>query len=64
MRRARERTEFDRWWKDWILRRTQSRVVGEIQPSGKNGGTDLERSTDARPCNSGDLPDAESGTAQ
>ena len=50
MLKTRENTEFDRWWKDWISKRTQNPVSVEPRPSGKNLGSDVEGTAHAWPA--------------
>jgi hypothetical protein len=66
MRRTKGHPEFDRWWKDWIAKRTQTHVLVEPRSSGMNLCANLERTTDADPCNLAPYegPLGESGTTQ
>jgi hypothetical protein len=50
MLKTRENAEFDRWWKDWISKRTRKSVLVEPRASGKNLDGDVERIAHAWPA--------------
>jgi hypothetical protein len=58
MLKTKGHAEFERWWKEWVSRRTQTRIVDEPRPSGKKLELDIERTTDAASCNLAHEPDA------
>lgn len=51
--KTKEHTEFDRWWKDWISRRTQDRVFAETRTPATKAISDIEQSADGSPRESG-----------
>jgi hypothetical protein len=64
MLKTKEHTEFDRWWKDWISKCTQNRLLVEPRSSGEKPGADVQRGADAWPGNLAHEPDAASGLTQ
>jgi hypothetical protein len=57
MPKTKEDTEFDRWWKDWVSRRSVSRVLVDPRIPGKKPGADVENAADASPHNLAPEPD-------
>jgi hypothetical protein len=51
--KTKEHTEFDRWWTDWISRRTQVRVFAETRTTATKAISGIEQSADGSPRGSG-----------